>query len=144
MSAQTLERAVGNDRRVDQIGYVAELVKQFADPAKAALKLRMAQREIDLAEGSKFQALLVAGVSIGVVDPARLLKLYESKQITRQQFLSAITVRNEPCRQFLSRDAIDAISAQKPAEPRLTVSRRKGVEISLVEAVRELAEIGSQ
>lgn len=144
MSAQTLERAVGNDRRVDQIGYVAELVKQFADPAKAALKLRMAQREIDLAEGSKFQALLVAGVSIGVVDPARLLKLYETKQITRQQFLSAITVRNEPCRQFLSRDAIDAISAQKPAEPRLTVSRRKGVEISLVEAVRELAEIGGQ
>jgi hypothetical protein len=144
MSAQTLERAVGNDRRVDQIGYVAELVKQFAEPAKAALKLRMAQREIDLAEGSKFQALLVGGGSIGVVDPARLLKLYEGKQITRQQFLSAITVRNEPCRQFLSRDAIDAISAQKPAEPRLTVSRRKGVEISLVEAVRELAEIGGQ
>jgi hypothetical protein len=133
------ERTIARDIRVDQIGFVGELQKQFVEPLKATLKARMGERQIDVCEGEYFSALLVEGGTLSVVDAGKFVRLYESKSITRAEFLSAIAVRNDPCRAFLSGKELAAISEQTPASPQLRVSRKKGVEVRLVDAVKGIA-----
>jgi hypothetical protein len=132
-------RASRRDVRVDHLGFVNELTKHFADPLKQQIKLRMNERKLDLAEGDFFEGLLVRGESSSI-DPAKYLKLFEKGRITRADFLSALSIKRTAATVFLSEKEVDAISDATPATPQLRVSRRKGVEIKLVDAVRGLAD----
>jgi hypothetical protein len=127
------------DVRVDHLGLVGELVRQFAEPLKARVKASMDERETDRVEGDRFEALLVAGGVVQTIDPAKFLRLYERKLITRAQLLSALRVSADPAGEFLSRADIEKISEFKPSAAQLRVKRKAGVEVGLVEAVRSLA-----
>jgi hypothetical protein len=132
--------AIPRDIRVDQIGFVAELQKLYADHLKTLVKDRMGRESIARVEGDFYEGLLISGGSVSVADPAKFLRLYESKRITRKEFLSALAVRNEPAKQFLSLDELDAISERQPASPALRVSKKKQVEVKLVDAVKSIQQ----
>jgi hypothetical protein len=125
--------------RIDQLGFVNELVKRFSDPLKDQIKWEMTQAAADRAAGLRFEALLVRGTS-SLVDPAKFLQLYERGKLSRAQFVSAIRVQRDAALDALSRDALDAISTATPSSPALRVTRIKGVEIVLIDAVRAIAD----
>lgn len=76
------ERKTARNVRVDQIGFVNELVKHYADDLKSSVKVRMLENGVEVAEGDFFSGLLV-GRSATVIDPAKFLKLLEKEEITR-------------------------------------------------------------
>lgn len=136
--SETATAAVPRDVRVDQIGFVNELVSQHANNLKTALKVRMDNDSIERVRGDVFEGLLVS-TFVSTVPPAKLLALYEKDKITRAQFLSALSVRKEPLEAFLSGDEIRRISETTPGNPQLRVNRIKGVELKLVDAVKGLS-----
>lgn len=144
MSTQTSTETaeLRRDVRVDQIGFCNELEKRYAKTLIASVKLKMAADVVEKVQGDYFEGLLVRAME-RTVDPANLLKLLTQKKITVAQFLSAITVQIKPCTAFLSGDQINAMSDSAPATPKLLITRKKGVEILLVDVVKGLgAAIG--
>jgi len=126
------------DPRVDQLGFVAELQKQFADDLKTVVKTDMLGADEDRRRGESFEAVLVQGTT-QTVNPERWVKLYETGRITRAQFMAALSVRRDHALDALGRDELAKISFQTTNTPALRVSRIKGVQVSLVDAVRSLA-----
>lgn len=137
---ETIERTSRRDARVDHVGFCNELVKHFAEPTKVAVKNRLLERELDLAEGDFFEGLLIRTCS-SVIDPGKLLRLFEKRQITREQFVSAISVRREAAKDFLPGIELAEISEEMPAIASLRITRRKGVEVKLADALRGLGEV---
>ena len=131
--------APARDFRIDQIGFAGELQKRHVDNLKSAVKVRMTGEGLDLVAGDFFEGRLVA-TETGVVDPAKLLNLWAKDKITRAQLLSALSVRKEPLAEFLSRGEIEAMSTTAAGSPQLRVTRIKGVELKLVDAVKGLGE----
>ncbi len=128
---------VSRDARVDTLGF-CNLVQHFADDLKSDIKVRMTSDGIDRVAGDFFEALLTQPVE-STVDPAKLLKLFEGEKITRAQLLSALSVRKEPLKKFLSGDQIEKMSDAARGTPRLNVTRIKDVDVKLVDAVKALA-----
>lgn len=127
------------DPRIDQLGYAGELQKKYADDLKTQVKADMLGRGIERLFGRQFEGLLVTGSSTSI-DPEKFLKLYESGRITRKQYLSALSVRKEPAKDAVSGDELARISSAAPTSPALYVTRIKGVEISLVDCLQQLAQ----
>lgn len=127
------------DVRVDHIGFCNELASKLANDLKSAVKVRMAGEEIDRVRGDYFEGQLVQS-TVSTVDPAKLLAMYAKEKITRAQMLSALTVKKEPLAEFLTGAQIDAISESGPGTPQLRITRIKGVELKLVDAVKGLGE----
>jgi hypothetical protein len=125
------------DARVDHLGYVNELVSQFANPLKAKVKEDLTKKRIDRAAGDAFECLLVPG-STASIDAEKFLLKWESGKITRAQFLAAISVGKEAALCCLSKDELARISTSKPKASALNVTKIKGVEVTLVEAVRAI------
>jgi hypothetical protein len=127
IEAEEAGPTVGRDVRVDQIGYVAQLVKAHADDLKTQVKLRMVANSLDRCRGDLFEGLLVQGQT-STVDAAQLVELYSARKITREQLASCLTVNKEKAGAFLSRDQLAAISSPPAAaNPQLRVSIIKGV-----------------
>ena len=137
---ETEERASARDVRVDQIGFVGELQKHFADDLKTAVKAKMSGDGLQHVEGDYFDGLLVDGYDVQTIDPAKFLKLYEDGKIKRAEFLSALKIANKPAAEFLSGKEIDRISTTAAGQSQLRVTRKKGVEIKLTDAVRGLGK----
>lgn len=132
--------SVHRDQRVDPIGFVKELQDQHADGLKQAVKGRMEAGDLERVRGDFFEGLLVRP-NAAPVDPSDLLRLYERKSITREELCSALSVKKEPLAEFLTQRQIDKLAGEgTPATPRLCVSRIKGVEVTLVEAMIGLSE----
>jgi hypothetical protein len=91
-AAVEVAEKIVRDVRIDQMGFVAELVKQHADVLKTKVKVRMLDDEIDRVTGDYFEGLLVRGKT-RTLDPKKLFKLVKSKQITEEQFLGAVSVK---------------------------------------------------
>ncbi len=139
------DSAIGNpqsatpvDARIDQLGYVRELEKQFAEPLNAAVKAEMKARKLERLAGDRFSGLLVLSKSRWV-DPAKFLKLYESGKISRAAFLDAISVQCKAAEKLIGQVQLDKMSTFSSPTPRLCVDRIKGVEIKLVDAIEQLA-----
>lgn len=125
------------DVRVDQIGYVDEVKKQYADDLKTAVKSHMLEDELVRVTGDAFEGLLVQGRE-RTVPPAKLLRMYEQKKITKAQFLACMKVGNEAADKLLGKAAVARMSKFEDAPPKLCVTRIKGVEITLVDALKQL------
>lgn len=124
------------DVRVDQIGFANELKKHFIDDLKTSVKTRMMTTGTDRCQGDFFEALLADGMR-STIDPVRFFKLFQQKKITKKQFLSAISVGSDAAKAFLSLAAVAEISSSVPVQS-LTVTRKKDVQIELVDAVSTL------
>ena len=125
------------DVRVDQLGFVGELTKRHSDPLKTAIKLAMANKAADRCRGDFFAGLLVTPQK-SEIDPGAFLRKFEKGEITRAQFVACLTIRRKPAEEYFSGQALDSMSRDLPSTPSLTVTRLKGVEPTLVDAVREL------
>ena len=130
---------MNRDVRIDQLGFVAELDKSFADPLRDKVKEDLIAKSIERAAGDSFEGLIVKSDSY-TVDAAKFLDLYEAGFISRAQLISAIKVNRTPAQQFLSLEKLASISLVTPATPQLRVSRIKGVEVKLITAVERIAK----
>jgi hypothetical protein len=137
-AATEVAEKIVRDVRIDQMGFVAELVKQHADVLKTKVKVRMLEDEIDRVTGDYFEGLLVRGKT-RTLDPKKLFKLVKSKQITEEQFLGAISVKLPAAEQLLSGNDMAKLCDETDASPQLRASRIKGVELKLVQVVQGLA-----
>lgn len=134
------ERKTCRDTRVDHIGFVKELGKHFADPINDAIKARLGSEKIDLAEGDLFQGLYLPGHRSALVAD-KFLRLYDAGKITRAQFLSILSIKRDPAKKFLCEDQLDAMSISLPDAPSLTVTRKQGVELALVDVIKALGPL---
>lgn len=126
------------DQRIDELGFINELVKHHAEPLKDKIKHGMTLAGAKCAEGDSFVGSLMTP-TVNTIDPNKFLRLFEMKHITRKQLLSALRVSNEAAKEFLSPEVIGRISTEAPGTDRLTVARIKGVQITLVNAVKHIA-----
>lgn len=133
-------RKTCRDARIDHIGFVNELDKHFAGPINDAVKLKLVADNIDLAEGDFFQGLYKPGHR-SALDVEKFLRLYDKGKITREQFKSILTIRRDPATKFLTGDQLAAMSFALPPAPSLTVSRKKNVELPLVEVIKALGPL---
>lgn len=126
------------DPDVDSIGYVKELERKYSNDLIAIVKARMMDAGEKRRAGEAFEAVLATG-DVETIDADLFLGLLECGTLTRAQFLSCIAVRKEPAGQYLGGEIISAMSHKAPKPPALYVNRRKGVELTLVQAVQKLA-----
>jgi len=75
------------------------------------------------------------------IDPVKWFRLFEAGKISRAAFLECLSVQREAAKEYLSVREIDRISTAAP-QPTLSlkVTRKKGVEILLVDAVRSISQ----
>jgi hypothetical protein len=123
------------DVRVDRIGFAKELDRQYVDDLKDAVKA--AHPVGTRLEGDYFEAT-VAGTSSTEVAPSGWLRLYEAKAIDRAQFLAGIKVSTTVAKDTLSQRDYKRLATTTEGSPRLNVTRRKGVEVALVDALKGL------
>lgn len=128
--------SVAQDIRLDRIGFVAELIEHYQKPLITAVKSGMTAG--DRAEGQLFGGLLAASTTTDV-DAEKFVRLWEAGKITRAQFVAAVKVSATAARETLSAQDFARIATVKPGAPSLRVTRLKGVEVALVDAVKEVA-----
>lgn len=134
------ERKTCRDTRVDHIGFVKELDKHFASPINDVVKAKLGSEGIDLAVGDFFQGLYLPGYR-RMIDPDRFLRLYDKGKITRAQLVSVMTINRKTASEFLSGNALDDLSVPLPDAPSLTITRKKNVELPLVEVIKALGPL---
>lgn len=128
------------DVRVDQIGFVNELQTKYVDPIKKAVKARMLERASQLAAGDFFEGKLVTGGVVGTLDPRKVFRLVKNGKLTESQFLDCVKVERGKLEEFVSGKDLDRMSEFLPATPQLRVTRIKGVEVTLVDAIKALGK----
>jgi hypothetical protein len=143
MNAQNLreptsDNRTGRDVRVDQVGFVAELVKHHADHRKSEVKCSMLEKGLDRVAGDFFAGHLVTSSS-AEIDVAKFFKLFEQEKLSKKDLLACISVSRASASKALGQDAIARLLVEKPPVHQLRVERVKGVEVSLVDAVKHLA-----
>ncbi len=131
------EIEIPRDVRVDQICFANELWTKHVEKINAAVKGRMIERGMERVQGDIAEAVLSGG-SAREIEADKFLRLYEKGKIKRKDFITAIAVKIGPSEQFLSANDIDAICIRTKRAPSLTVKRKTGVEIKLVQALEGL------
>ena len=123
---------------IDQIGFLKELEDQRGKPLKDAVKNHMSAAEKDDFDAEYFDAKLVHG-TVQTVDPARFFRLWKRGVIKDADFLACITVQRGKANEFMSDRDLDAISDARDTTS-LRVTRKKGVEVKLVDALKGVAD----
>jgi len=132
-----LETGPRSDVRVDRIGFVGELVKNYIEGpkgVKAQVKSQMSADGSGTVEGQYF---------VGRLDPSTereipvgsLLRLYEEKAITRAQLCEMLTAKVAVAAEVLDQTTFRRICRSSPGTPRLVVERKGGVQIELKDAL---------
>jgi len=127
--------APARDVRVDRIGYVQDLTRLWAEPMRKDLKARLLDEDLVAVEGDYYEGTLAAPPTLSTVDPLKFFKLYKSGKITEKDFVSAIEVNRKAAAQFILPKDLAAISTTESGEPRFTITRKKGLDVSLATAV---------
>jgi hypothetical protein len=104
MSAETtvsepaieLEELKIRDVRIDDLGFVGELWTHFDQKVKPLVKGNLDTKGARRGTGDFFDAIQAGGGTRTEIDPAKYLKLYEDKTISRKEFLSALKVAHKP------------------------------------------------
>ena len=123
------------DVRIDRIGFVSELGKQFADPLRLAV--RDAHEVGARLQGDCFEGLLYESGS-AEVDSGKFLKLLEQGKISRDQYLAAVAVSVTEARRILDEKTFDRVAVVGELRKALKISRLKGVSIELIMAVDQV------
>jgi hypothetical protein len=135
------EPATRRDKRVDQIGYVNELVSNYIEAKPNGLKLKV---KADMTAGERiagdaFEGLLISRV-FTTISTSAVLKLLESGEITRADACEILTVNKDEATKRVDPKRLARMTRSFPATPALQVRRLPGVEIALVDALRELSK----
>jgi hypothetical protein len=125
------------DVRVDQIGFVNELMKRFADPLKDKVKADQADKVV--LEGDFFEGAITSSTDTEI-SASGWFRLYESKVIDRAQFVDGLKVSTTVAKRVLDEKTLNRLSKQSPGPRKLTITRKKTVELGLVTAVRNLGD----
>lgn len=141
MTEVDVEEPVRDDR-IDELGVVNELWDHFDDEVKPLVKTHLKEMGAKRGRGEFFEGLLAGGEHPGrAINPAKFLKLFQKGDISRKEFLSALRISIETAGQFLPEKKLNSICDKLPApEPSLTVSRIKGTDFNLLEAVKNIAK----
>lgn len=126
------------DKRVDQIGFADRLNKLHVADLRTEVKSSLIEKGMDLVAGDAFVGVLVSS-NEKTIDPKKFHGLIKKGVITEKQFFASIRVVNTDAARVLGKDAAAEVSTVTPASPRLVVSPKEGVEVSLVEALKGLA-----
>ena len=79
--------------------------------------------------------------TIQAPDADLFLTMYEQGQITRAQLVASITIKRDAALEFVSREALADISHTKPMPAQLRITRKKGIEPSLVQAITHIKHV---
>jgi hypothetical protein len=126
------------DGRIDRIGFANELQRQFIDDIKSDVKISLLEADIAVAEGKFFQALLVESAA-SITDVAKLFKLAEKREIPLTKLQACLRVDRAAAKKIFGEMDLDRISTKAEPTQSLTVKRKAGVEIALVEALAQLS-----
>jgi hypothetical protein len=129
------DAAIVRDSRLDMIRAVNILQDRLIDGTdglKNKVRSAMMNKSAIYAQSDLCIAALRAGAPRSPIDPAALYELVKAGKLTMPQFLSVVSVRKEPLKEFLSGAEIDRLStaAEKP-EPYLVTEFRDGVPVDL-------------
>jgi hypothetical protein len=141
MTQTTPQTGRRRDVRVDRIGFVQELVKHWIEAdihgdkskgIKGLVKANLTAGET--VEADFFEASLIEATDT-TLSAALLLRLYDQKAITRAEMVEMLAVKVEPARKILPPKTLARLTIKSPGTPRLVVSRKPGVELTLQQAV---------
>ncbi len=130
--------AAGIDRRIDQIGFINEIVRQYIEGdggIKAQLKAAL-ERRGEL-RGEYFLARLDQAQGRGI-EAIHILRLLARGRITQAQAADMFTVRMSVADEVLDAATRHRLTTITPLSPRLVIQRLPGVQVELVEAIRGL------
>jgi hypothetical protein len=131
--------APARDVRVDRIGYAQDVLRLWADPMKQKLKERMRRDEVALVEAERYVGQLAESTS-STVDAKKFFKLFKAGKISEADFLNCLRISKEAAGEFMAPRELEAICESHPTEPRLTIARRKGIDLPLATVIDALAE----
>jgi hypothetical protein len=137
MADEKDEKAPQRDIRVDRIIFVKELIDKYQKPLIDQVK--DGRFDGDRVEGDYAEGLIVETEST-VIDIPGFIRLWKKKVISDDQFERAISVSPTEAQKILSENDFKKISTKKPGSKVLKPTRKKGVQIELVEAVKSLSD----
>lgn len=130
---------IPRDARIDHIGFVTELQKQFVEPLKGDVKGRMLANDAREVQGDFFTAQLAGvGSSVGTLDPVKVFRRVKQGLLTEAQFLECCRIERGKLEEYVSGKDLDRMTEFVPATPQLRITRKKGVELKLVDALKGL------
>ena len=135
--ADVKEPVTGTDKRIDTLGFGDELTKQYLKDLRSTVKVKMINFGYACLTGAQFEGKL-AGSTKRTVDVAKFYKLFKNGGMSEKDFLASISVSATDAEKVLHPKVLDKITNCEPGTPSLTVVRKKGVEIRLVDALEGL------
>ncbi|CAN5388734.1 hypothetical protein BH09PLA1_BH09PLA1_25970 [soil metagenome] len=140
MSDATEEKTTVRDARVDQIGFVKELDDQYVKDLKTGVKSSMVGKDAVHAEGDFFEATLGAAGTVQTINPVKFYNRFKRGDMSEKDFIRSLkSIDRGVAEEFMSGRDIDTISETREGSRALTVRRKKGVVVKLIEALRGLA-----
>ena len=136
--SETIAAPVHRNCLVDEVGFVNELYDQHVKKRLDQVKASMLDGKQDLVEGDFFQGRLVAGGVVRSIIAKKFHALIAKGQISEAQFLECISVNRSKAEEYVGGAQLDKMSTEKSAAPKLTVTRKKGVVLQLVDVVKNL------
>lgn len=131
------ERPAQRDIRIDRIIFVKELIDKYQKPLIDQVK--EGRFDGDRVEGDYAEGLIVETEST-VIDIPGFIKLWKKKVISDDQFERAISVSPTEAQKILSENDLKKISTKKPGSKVLRPTRKKGVQMELIDAVKSLSD----
>ena len=126
------------DKRIDYLGFIGELQKHYAEPAKDAIKHEMGLKKADRAEGELFGGLLTVPAT-STIDTTDFIRVCKKLKIPEQRYRQALTVNKKAALEILSGEQLGSISEIRPGSPTLTIRRLIEAPADLVQAVKEIS-----
>jgi hypothetical protein len=123
------------DVRIDRIGFVNELVKYFADPLKEKVKADHPGKALLTAD--YFDAIITTPNETHI-PLEKWFALFDAGTIDRKQFMEGLKVSTTVAGKVLDEKTFKRVSKTAPGSRQLRITRKKGVEVKLVDAVRHL------
>lgn len=133
-TVETKEPSVGVDKRIDILGYGDELAKQYLSDLRSTIKLKMVDQGYDVLGARLFEGKLATSTDKSI-DARRFYKLFKSGGMSEKDFLSAISVSRTEAGKILAPKVLANVTDEQPGSPRLTIVRKQGVEVKLIDAL---------
>jgi hypothetical protein len=134
---------IHRDTRIDQIGFAKELQEQYIDDLKRDVKISLMELNIVVADGEFFSALLTTP-NKGETDTKKFYKLVRLGLISEKQFLDCVTVVRTAAGKILAKPVLEKMTTWTPGAPSLSVKRKIGVDVALVQALTALSSCSAE
>jgi len=143
MSAKIEERkTTARDVRVDRICLVEELGNLWTDPMKKQVREDMAAEGLELVSGDLAEGALATPNS-STVDVEKFFRMYNDGKISRKDFLASIKVSISEAKKLMSAADFAKIITVEKGNPRLSIVRKKGIDLTLAECIRQIVAVAA-